>query len=280
MPQRLHDGTSQLTMRASGRCRLYGFVARGITAVVFACCALPPAARGHGIPLDIAFWGPFSAPTVRCQRVLGRAARRCFHQVLSLQRACMDEQLTAASCDASTRDARIAGAIGAAQDAVQECFGGQLTELRFNSFDETKFDVLRACSDEADTVMSLVYGPALANGSAAGLPAPMRQCLMHTSAASRRLLRLVLRFKSVALDRIAVRVLGPSQKQALMAQAVERVEAARQQLAARIEQACPGFDAIYGRSAGDFLAAVGARGNCVLGNVYVQNSVACPIGVR
>src|SRR5262245_37840089 len=59
----------------------------------------PVPALAHGIPLDLAFFGPFGTPTVRCLRVIGAAAQRCFRAVLAAERRCMDRQLAGQSCD-------------------------------------------------------------------------------------------------------------------------------------------------------------------------------------
>src|SRR5215470_2736138 len=103
----------------------------GLAAV--ACAVLVARlAAAHLLPPDLPFYGPFGAPTARCQRALGRAAQRCFRRVLAAQRQCLDTELVGGSCDVSSRDAEIAAAKQAGEDSVvQACLGGQLTELRF-----------------------------------------------------------------------------------------------------------------------------------------------------
>src|SRR5215468_2273662 len=114
-----------------------------IVATVLSSWTVQPA-RAHLFPPDLAFYGPFGGPTVRCQRALGHAAQRCFRRVLTAKRLCMDAELAGGTCDRSGRDAEISAAQQDGQDAVvQACLGGQLTELRFIGFDEAKMDVAR-----------------------------------------------------------------------------------------------------------------------------------------
>src|SRR5262245_36741274 len=113
-----------------------------LCAVAIAVVLRPLAASAHGAPIDLAFFGPFGAPTVQCVRAISFATQRCFHKVLALKRQCLDNQLSDVACDVGQRDAAIDTAKQAAQAAVAAtCLGGQLTELRFNSFDEVKADV-------------------------------------------------------------------------------------------------------------------------------------------
>src|SRR5947207_631191 len=127
----------------TGRCVGAAMRTRRRAPLVAAACALlaPWAAWAHGIPLDLAFFGPFGAPTVNCVRAMSFATQRCVDAVLAVKRRCVDVQLSGQTCDFAQRDLTIAAAIQDAQDAVvTACRGGQLTELRFNSFDEAKTD--------------------------------------------------------------------------------------------------------------------------------------------
>jgi cysteine-rich repeat protein len=240
----------------------------------------PWPAWAHGAPIDLAFFGPFGAPTVNCVRVMSFATQRCVHAVLAVKRRCIDQQLSGQLCDGAQRDITIAAAIQAAQDSVVAgCLGGQLTELRFSSFDEAKADVARACADQTDAVMSVVYGPALAAGLMAMMPAPTRECLANTAALAERFVRTAVRRDGRALDRIAVRFYGPSQKAAQMTRAAAQISSAQAVLVRRLAQKCPTFATVYGRDATAIFGMLKTPSACMVGANYVQTAVACPTPV-
>jgi len=242
-----------------------------------ALCLAASSAHAHLLPPNLALFGPFGAPTVRCLRTLSLAAQRCFAVALATQRDCMSQQLSGGVCDRATRDARIDTAKQAARDAVvNTCLGGQLTGLRFVSFDEAETDVTaRVCSDQVDAAMSMIELPAGA-ASTAAVTEPVRQCMVETGLVSQKLLRLAVQLKSAALDRMAVHVLGPSQKFALLSIAGKRLAAAQQALTQRLTESCTDFESIYGRAPAAYLARLIPRADCIVSDTYVQTQIMCP----
>lgn len=235
----------------------------------------------HGGPPDITFWGPFPSGTTHCLRTMGRKTQRCVQEVLALEQACMDAQLTGQPCDQTLRDQRIAAAKLAARSVVTtDCTGGQLTELHFINPDDARADISKTCTDQPDAVMSVAYAPALASGASAAMDRQTLDCLLQASAVSSTLLRYVVREKTRTLDLMAVNVIGPARKTALLKRAADRIAAARAKLAQRLLDTCPNFAAMYGRTPSDVLGGlVNPIGNCVVGAAYVQTSIACPPAV-
>ena len=128
-------------------------------------------------------------------------------------------------------------------------------------------------------VVSVAYAPAFASGSSAGMDEQTRDCVLSTATYSRKLLRHIVRLKTRALDLMAVNVLGPAKKNALLKRAADRITVAREKLAQRILHVCPNFETVYGRSPSDVLRGLTGVGNCVVGASYVQTAVACPTPV-
>ena len=251
-----------------------GVVTAGL---VWALGYAAPAARAHGGPPDITFWGPFPSGTTLCLRMLGRAMQTCVDEALAAQHECMDAQLTGQPCDEALRDQRINEAKLASRSVVTTaCTGGQLTELHFINPDDARTDVSKTCTDQPDAVMSVAYAPAIAGGSSAATDEQTRQCLVKTSAYSRKLLRYIVRAKTQALNLMAVNVFGPAKKNALLKRAADRIAATQARLAQGILQACPTFTALYGRTPAEVLGGLSRVGDCVAGAAYVQTSVACP----
>jgi cysteine-rich repeat protein len=253
----------------------------GVALALLACAVWPAQLSAHGGPPDITFWGPFPAGTIHCLRMMGRATQRCVRQVLALQHACMAAELAGQACDRTLRDQRIDAAKIAARSVVSaECTGGQLTELHFINPDDARTDITKTCTDQPNAVMSVVYAPAMAGGSAAPLDEAASKCLVQTSAYSRALLRYIVRLKTRTLDLMAVNVIGPARKTALLKRAAERIAAAEAKLALAVQQTCPGFQATYGRSVSAVLKTLdNPIGNCVVGAAYVQTAIACPIPI-
>jgi cysteine-rich repeat protein len=245
------------------------------------CCLLASRAHAHGTaPPDLAFWGPFGARTVACLRVIGRATQRCFRQALALHRDCAERVLAGQPCDESLRAARVMAATAVAAAAVDRaCLGGQLTELRFAGFDDARADVARACASEAEAVASMWYDMHAPSAGAGAAQSTERACRMRTADLGRKLLGLGVRLKCRALDRIAVRILEPSGKRALLRAAETRELRAQHQLADRLGRECPDFEATYGRSPDDFLGTLARRADCVVHANYFQTAVTCPPAV-
>ena len=248
----------------------------GAMLLVVCTAVLPAAALAHGLPpVPLALWGPFGRPTVNCMRRLNHAAQQCFHAVYAAHRRCMDARLAGATCNTSQRDAAIQAAIGAAQATVEQvCFGGQLTELRFASFDDARTDIARACN-EAATAADMVYAPAAAPASVEDMEMEHRRCMAHTGAMSSKLVSLMMRDKSRVLDQIGLRIMPPSQKLGMLAHAGQRIDAARQQLNSRMDEICPEFRGPYVVDSATFLSALERRSDCLLGMMYYQTSIVC-----
>src|SRR5262249_11136456 len=64
-------------------------------------------AEAHGARLPFEKWGGFRTATVRCQRVLARAAAQCAGAAWSVRRACESAELAGQSCDHDATDATI-----------------------------------------------------------------------------------------------------------------------------------------------------------------------------
>jgi len=241
----------------------------------------PAPAHAHGgPPPDISSWGPFDAATAQCQRVISGAIQRCFDRAIAVKRHCMDTQLAGGQCDEADRDNRIAAAQQAAEGAVAGACGDlQLQTLHFLNLDDAKSDVARGCNDQSDAALSVLYGPAMARGTAATGNTSVDGCMQRTAALGVKLLRFSTRLKSRALDRIASRDLPPSQRLALLAEVDRRVAALRQKVIDRIAAACPSFGAIYDRDSATVMSVLEPRGDCVVFAGYVQSAIACPTPV-
>lgn len=238
---------------------------------------LPSTARAHGNnPPYIAFWGDFDPAISQCQQTIGRAGQRCFQRALALKDQCMQMTLDGNACDAEG----IKGQITAAQQTgvrtlTAGCTDDEAKQLIFQGLGEAKADLTIACEDQADAVMSMVYGPMTGHGSAA--EAAQLGCMKLTSVLSAQLLRFAIRHKRRALDQIAILDLLPSQKLALINKSVKRVAAARSAIGQRIAQACPQFADLHGQDVPTFLADMELRGDCVVFAAYVQSAVTCPL---
>jgi len=254
---------------------------RGLALALLAGALVPTSLHAHGGPPDITFWGPFPSGTAHCLRMMGQATQRCVQRVLALQHECMDAELAGQTCDRTLRDQRVEAEKITARSVVgTECTGGQLTELHFINPDDARTDITKTCTDQPNAVMSVAYAPAMAGASAAALDDATSRCLMQTSVRSRALLRYIVRLKTRALDLMAVSVIGPAKKNALLKRAADRIVAAQAKLAAEIAPACPDFETLYGRSPSATLKLLNNPiGNCVVGAAYVQTSIACPAPV-
>jgi len=260
--------------------RRYGMSRAGIAGCVlmFALCT-PSLTPAHLLPPNLSLYGPFTAGSVRCLRIIGTQTQRCFTRVLALQRDCTDHELAGQTCDTAQRDTQIAAAKQTAQDTVAAtCLGGQLTELSFSSLEEAQADVARACGDQADAVMSMAYPPAVAAAPGA-VHASTAECMAQTAAASHTLLRVSVRWRSRAFDRLATHFIVPSKKIALMARVDADIGAAVDALAAHVGDMCPLFNTVYGQNPLTFLTKLASRGDCIVSGAYVQSVVICPTPV-
>jgi cysteine-rich repeat protein len=252
----------------------------GALVVVALGWALPSATAAHGgLPrLPLGLWGPFGAPTVRCMRSLSHAAQHCFRDVLAAHRTCAEARLLGRSCDEGARTAQIEAAMQAAEAAVDTCRGGQLTELKFVDAADAKQDMRIACA-EAHLAYEMVYAPRGFVFEPGNSSATERRCVSQTAEMSIKLLGFTLRTMTRVFDPIGIQVLGPSQKIALLTRANQRLSVAKQKLAAHLAGECPSFAQRYGRDPGAFLAALERRSDCLVGLMYYQTSVDCPLPV-
>jgi len=243
-----------------------------------AACGLARAVWAHGgTPFDLTSWGGFEPGTVQCQRALGIATERCFERVFAAARHCLDVQIAGGSCDRTARDRRIAAAQESAQNQITAaCTATQLQQLRFVSLEDATSDVVRACTDETDAVVSLVYGHALATGSVASVDPPTGDCATATAAFAAKLFHRTLRLGRRALDRMAAHTFSLSQKQAITNRLSARLASAEGKIASLVEQACPAFGSTYARSLPSFMNLLASRAACVLSGGYVQTVLACP----
>ena len=92
---------------------------------------------------------------------------------------------------------------------------------------------------------------------------------------STKYLRHVLGLRNAALARMGVKLLTPSQKNAMLNRAAARIRGAWQRVLVDLQQACPNFETLYGRSLDSFRTAIEANASCVLGSTYVQNAFVC-----
>jgi len=242
----------------------------------------PPAAQAHvGIPMPAAFWGPFTAPAGQCVRTISHGTRRCFHQVLIAKRRCMDQQLRGAGCDQTALSATVSAALAEVQNVVDAaCLGGQLTELKYSTFDEAESDVSRACGDQTDIAIGLIYAPVVATGTFTPLSPQANACLVRVSALSQKFLEMALQLKGRAFDRISmIPVVSGARRIALLDRADARIANLKQKFADRVHRECPAFDTVYQRTADWFMAALLPRTDCVVFATCIQSDVSCPLPI-
>ncbi|HUI25840.1 MAG TPA: hypothetical protein VL403_07105 [Candidatus Kryptonia bacterium] len=234
-------------------------------------------AFGHQLqPPDIAFWGPFSKPTLQCLLTLHRAADDCFERVVAAHRNCFGRQLAGLPCDTSVRDAHIAAATRRVEQEVDRgCLGGQLTELFFRTYDDAKFDLTNACTTQANAAMTMIYGPALASQAAAGVSGQTQACVEAAAVAGMKLLQRSVGVTSRALDHLAGEIVGPSIKFKALSDADANIASIQQALVDDIGARCPDFEARFGRTAASLLTDVAKRATCVVTAVYVQSTIFC-----
>ena len=249
-----------------------------LVAAAVAASVWPSIAMAHSdSPPDIHFWGGFDPQTAACQRKVSTAVWRCFHRVLTLERACMEAQLSGAPCDTAAQATQIMAAKQMAQDDLAAaCTDAQAQSLHFVNLAEAQTDAARACGDQAAAMISVVYGPALATATPADLDARAKECMRRTTEVGSRVIERAQRLGSQALDRMAVLNLPPSRKDALLTQLISRIALATQHGTNLMQQQCPPFDAVYGRDMSSCVGLLEPRASCLVSFAYVQNAVTCP----
>lgn len=242
------------------------------------------AAYGHGAPAELSVWGNFDADTARCQRTIARAATLCARGVLSARNACFGAQLYGEECDTDESAAAVEAARQRALSLVQDaCSPAQLQTLRYVDLSDALSDVVDICRDLDTATVSAAYGPAMFDGTVAGVDEDTQACLDVTARSSTRLLHFAMRARQRELDAIAI-----ATEPMLLADKTARLERSRARIARaadltkrRILARCPtaDFADIYGRGVDVFLANVTGRADCMAQAVYVQNAITCPPSV-
>lgn len=235
--------------------------------------------HAHGDPLPLSLWGDFGPAALGCQRALGSAALHCALTVLDARRACADAQLSGAVCDAAATDAAVAAARQRALDEVgASCSDVDATRLQFLGSAEALADLIRACREIEDALVSAAYGPALRDGDVAAVDARTRACLIDVAHSAARILRHAGRVQCGALDRVAAQPLAVAERGARLAHAGQRLVARNPAFATRLTARCgeDAFVGLYGRGSAEFAAGIAGRAQCIAGAVYVQGAVQCP----
>lgn len=255
------------------------YILHSIAASLVAVLLLPALASGHGEPARLAVWGGYPLGTVRCQRGISFAASLCISRSVDARRICLDGQVAGGICDAQQLDDSIQAARAAARSIVHtSCteMGAQL--LKYIDVNEAIVDVINACRDTDNAVMSAIYGPAMVGGAVASVDAPMSSCIEATSKASAKMVRYAIRQRRNALDRIARRHFDLPIKKGLLQRAEAGIERVRVAIARQIASACGAseFQALYSRSIETYLNDLAKQGDCYSGAIYVQDAVRCP----
>ena len=260
-------------MRAPSRPRFW----RARPLLLLALLAAPTGALAHGTPIDIASWGDFPPAIARCQRVIGRAAAVCGLRVWRARRDCALAPLRGAACDAAATNAALEAArVAALDDVSTACTPMQASNLQFLDVREAQADVIRFCRELDAAASSLVLDP-LATATAEDLGA----CGLPAAKATGKLLAMAFRSRQHVLDRIAVSTIRVPDKRAMISASTAAIGDTAVELATTMDAACDGdrFAALYGRTPGDLLAAVGVRADCLAGDAYAQGAVMCPTPV-
>jgi hypothetical protein len=258
-------------------CRRVFWPSAGAAALLLSLGVNVQPARGHGMPVPFPFWGDFPAVAATCQRVVGDAGARCALRRWSARETCHRLQLRGEICDTTDVDARIAGERVRAFDRIDpRCSDQSAQTLGFLGLFEIQGDLDIFWDNFDEAMLSAVYGPVLDRG--VGLSDSNRRCIEAAADAAARMLSISFATKRRALDRIASRFVAPSAKQDLLHRASERIRVARRSLAASITSRCGAeqFAGIYGRDTEMFLDGIAERGDCLAGNLYVQDGLLCP----
>jgi cysteine-rich repeat protein len=88
-------------------------------------------------------------------------------------------------------------------------------------------------------------------------------------------MRFILDREKPVLERFATRVYPAEEKQTRVREVETELSITRQRWIAGLLQACPQFEALYGRSAESFLRTMKQRTDCVLSKTYVTSAVIC-----
>lgn len=221
-------------------------------------------------------WGPFLPNSVTCLRVMSRATHACFGTVLAAEQRCHDALLRGSACDRGAVDAAVDAAARAMRLAVTNtCAEGQLTEVGYFGFFDADADLFNACVTQARAAVSAIYAPALA---AAPSPAAA-ECLTASAAYGAKVMVFTLQRTAPVMERMATRLFDGAEKTELIRQLGLELSATRERWIAGLLEACPQFDAVYGRGAESVLRTLKQRTDCVLSKTYVNSAVTCLVQV-
>jgi len=225
--------------------------------------------------LPFAEWGGFDAGTLRCQRIVARAATDCAATAWQIRRACRETALAGAACVPDS-DPRISAARSAALDAVDSaCTEHQLGNLQFLGYFDSHLDVTNFCQHVwPDAADSVVFVPALASKGDAG-----RRCGEAAADAASEVMQYIFRSRRRCMDRAADMSRTSPERAALLTRAARGATFALQRVVARLALRCPEIDSIYGRSAAALVDVLAQRADCLGGAFYIQDAVICPAPV-
>jgi hypothetical protein len=235
------------------------------------------AAAAHGPPAELVFWGGFGPRTAGCQRSIGHVAAECALEAWKLRRACREHELNGAGCDRQTVNRAVELIRIGAGNSIGEpvCRSADVAILNFLNLAEARTDVDRSCRDTVAAVETTVFAsPALPTDPS---PADLR-CVAAVADAATQLFASALRERTRMLDRIALRIMAPRDKNALIETSEGRVAGMSGALDARLSILCPdgSLAALYGRSATELLEEIRDAADCLVGGTYAQAAVTCP----
>jgi hypothetical protein len=231
-------------------------------------------AHGGSIPLD--FWGGFGPRTGGCQQRIGAAAAHCALQAWRLRRDCAEREIDGTGCDRPAVNRAVEQIRIGATNSIAEpiCRAADAAILNFLDIAEARTDVDRSCRETVNALESLVFG------SLELPPDPTeadQRCVGTVADAATLLLGSALRERTRMLDRVALRILAPRDKNALLAMSENRVAKMSDSLAERVAASCGEVNpaVLYGRPAEGILADIRSLSDCLVGGTYAQAAVVC-----
>jgi len=253
---------------------------RCIGRVAIAAAALvsgtAPCAFAHRTPMLLALWGGFEASPAKCQRRIGVVTAQCADAARRARDVCLATQIAGSTCDRAATDAMVAQIRAATLGAVDhDCNSDDLQPLGFLSSLDLDADVDSSCMGADTALVSAVYSP-MFHPHAANESVPA--CVAATARAAGKLLHFAFRARRHALDRIALKSLGPSKKQMLIDLTEPLIDRARERLEPFVRGMCSDADfmSVYGRDLATFLMGIAQRADCLAAAGYVQAAVVCP----
>jgi cysteine-rich repeat protein len=251
----------------------------GSGGLLLAILGVASTAYAHGARLPFAQWGGFNASSVRCQRLIARAAGECATARWRAQRACRSAELAGRTCDETATEAIITAARNKALDQIdQYCSERNLTDLQFLGQFDLQGDVVNFCHDWEVAATSAVYGRSTAAGSPTGA---QRACIEATAEAVDAVMQFTFRNRRQCMDWVAASPRDAPNRNGLLDSAGRRSNSAHDAIATRLAERCDEgvFAALYRQSPAEFVDAVAIRADCIGAQFYVQDAVLCPAAV-